>query len=120
MHLSRYITRAGVVVAAMLVLAPAAQAGSRGTHGPDDWAVRPAPNASAVRTTGIQVLPDDLPSHPHPSAMAEAPVVVVRSTPGGGFAWGDAAIGAAAMLGLTFVAGAATAGVRSRRRTLAA
>lgn len=120
MHLSRSITRAGLVLAAMLVLAPAAQAGTRNAQSPDDWAIRPAPNASAVHTTAVQVLPDDQPVHPHPTAMAEAPVVIVRSTSGGGFAWGDAAIGAAAMLGLTFVAGAATAGVRSRRRTLAA
>ena len=120
MHLNRYITRTGLVVAAMLVLAPAAQAGPRHPLTPDNWAVRPAPNAGAVHTAAVQMLPDDLPNHPHPTPMTEAPVVVVRSTSGGGFAWGDAAIGAAAMLGLTFVAGAATAGVRSRRRTLAA
>src|SRR5215470_4113091 len=116
MHLSRYITRAGIVLAAMLMLAPAAQAGPRHALTPDNWAVRPAPNAGAVHTGAVQVLPDDQPNRPHPTAMTEAPVVVVQTAPGGGFAWGDAAIGAAAMLGLTLVAGAATAGVRSRRR----
>ena len=120
MHVNRHIARATAVLAAMLLVAPAAQAGPRHTLTPDNWAVRPAPNASAARPSSVQLLPDNQPNHPHPLAMAEAPVVVVRSTPGGGFAWGDAAIGAAAMLGLTFVAGAATAGVRSRRRTLAA
>jgi hypothetical protein len=118
--LRNLITRTGIILVAMLVLTPAAQAGARAATTPDNWAVRPAPNPSVVHVTSVQWLPDDRPVHPHPTTLATAPAVVVRTTPGGGFAWGDAAIGAAAMLGLTLVAGAATAGVRSRRRELAA
>ncbi|HKV68802.1 MAG TPA: hypothetical protein VJN72_12005 [Gaiellales bacterium] len=35
---------------------------------------------------------------------------------GSGFGWGDAAIGAASMLGIMLVSGGAAAGVRNRRR----
>lgn len=115
---NRHLVRTGTVAAVALALfAPAAQAG---TQTPDDWAVRPAPSAAIVPATGQQRLPDDRANRPQPASLAEPPVVVVHSTSGAGFAWGDAAIGAAAMLGLTLVAGAATAGVRSRRRELAA
>jgi hypothetical protein len=44
-------------------------------------------------------------------------VIHVTDTAGGnGFDWGDAAIGAASVLGIVLVAGGAAAGVRNRRR----
>jgi hypothetical protein len=108
------IAPALVALAATLALVPTALA-SQVT--PDNRAQRPAPNAFIVPRA--LVLPDNRADRVGPAAMPVASTVVVRASRAAGFAWGDAAIGAAAMLGLTLAAGGA-AGLRGRRRELAA
>jgi len=115
MNRSRIISSAGAVLAATLVIAPAAQAGQRT---PDSWAVRPTPNALIV-TSQAQLLPDDRADRGGPSALVMPAAITVRSTPAA-FNWGDAAIGAGAAFGLTLAAAGTAAGIRSRRRELAA
>jgi len=115
MYRNRLIGYAGAALAATLAIAPTAQAGTT----PDNWAVRPAPTAMML-TSQHQVLPDDRASRVGPSSLVMSRSVVVRSTPTTGFSWGDAAIGAAGAFGLSLLAGGAAAGVRSRRRELAA
>jgi hypothetical protein len=115
MYRNRLIGYAGAALAATLAIAPAAQAG---TTTPDNWAVRPGPTAMTLTSQG-QVLPDDRASRVGPSSLVMSQPVTLRSTPGTGFNWGDAAVGAAGAFGLSLVAGGAAAGVRSRRRELA-
>jgi hypothetical protein len=113
MYRSRFIGKAGAVLAATLAIAPAAQAN---TNTPDNWDNRPAPNA--MLGSQPQLLPDDSANRPAPSALTTSPAIVVRPASASGFDWGDAAIGAAATLGFTLAAGGAAAGLRSRRREL--
>jgi hypothetical protein len=96
MKRNRLVARIVAVVAAMLVVAPAAQADPLT---PDNWAVRPAPN---------------------PMQIAPRCGAAGRATAGAGVDWADAALGGGAAVGLIVVAGAAAAGLRTRRRELTA
>ena len=89
---------------------------------PDDrtGSSRPAPPVLHVGGgTTVVGLPDNRANRQGPAAMAP-PTVVIHATTTGGFNWGDAAVGAAVMLGLMFLIGGTVAGVRSHRGQLAA
>jgi hypothetical protein len=70
--------------------------------------------ASATRSLAARSRPD-LTSQDRHGQLNVAPVVVQVTAPNAGFDWGDAAIGAAAALGLSMIALAAAVAISQRR-----
>lgn len=118
----KHITTTAIVFSLAIATAPAAAAGDTSTNpavlpNPDQQQVteqpQPAPAPQAATPTA-QPNPDQQP------AASSPPAVIVRtSAPNNGFNWGDAAIGAAAALGLSAIslAGALTITQRRTRRS---
>lgn len=115
------VTPAAAALAATLALAPAALASPAS---PNNLPQMPGPSPAVV-SIHPELSPDNHMHHAAPTGKQtfSEPLpqpLVVRSTSNGGFDWADAAVGAAAALGLTLAATGAAAGLRGRKRALPA